>query len=114
MEDAFGTSIAGSNFVATITGLPEGRYTIIIGEVEASSDNLTNAGQRVFDVLTSGDTVLAKDYEILTAAGGPDKVTFIKGTIDHQIDSVSGPVVVGFRAHACGEGEFVRSPGPGH
>ena len=97
-EDAFRQAIAGSNFVATISGLPEGRYTIIIGVVEASSDYTTNAGQRVFDVLTGGDTVLAKNFDIVTAAGGPDKVTFIKGTIEHQLDSVGGPMVVGFRA----------------
>ena len=97
-EDSFRQAIAGSNFVATISGLPEGRYTIIIGEVEASSDNMTNAGQRVFDVVTSGDAVLAKNFDIVTAAGGPDKVTYIKGTIEHQIDSVGGPIVVGFRA----------------
>src|SRR5438105_447914 len=56
-EDAFRMAISGQNIVATITGLPAGKYEIVIGEVEASSDNFTNAGQRVFDV-TSGDTVL--------------------------------------------------------
>ncbi len=95
-EDAFRMGITGQNILATITGLPAGKYEVVIGEVEASSDNFTNAGQRIFDV-TSGDTVIAQNFDIVAAAGGLDKVTYIRGTVDHQLDAVGGPLVVALR-----------------
>jgi beta-glucosidase len=94
MEDTFREGIYGRTFSATLTGLPAGKYTIVIGEMEADADT-TNTGVRAFDV-TAGDQVLARNFDIIATAGGADKVTFIKGTVDHQIDSVGGPLVVSF------------------
>src|SRR5579863_3222569 len=109
-DDTFREGIYGNNITATISGLAEGKYEIIIGVIEM--DN-TNAGQRVFDV-TSGDTVIAKDFDIVASAGGPGKVTFIRGTVEHQIDSVGGPIVVNLRGKV-GQAKInsfeVRDPG---
>ena len=58
---------------------------------------VTNAGERVFDI-TVGDQSLARNLDIIGAEGGPNRVHFVSGTIDHQADSVGGPIVVNFRA----------------
>ncbi len=95
-EQFFRESIIGSNFKATISGLPPGKYSISIGMVELSSDN-TNTGARSFDI-TVGDQVLAKDLDIIAAAGEPNKVYFATGTFEHQDDNLRGPVEIAFRA----------------
>jgi beta-glucosidase len=95
-EAAFREGIFGSNFSATISGLPDGKYTITIGVMEAGSDN-TNTGRRVFDIFIR-DQVLAQDLDIVKAAGAPNKVYFVNGTVDHRDDTIGGPVVVSFRA----------------
>ena len=95
-EQFYRESIVGPNFTATISGLPEGKYSISIGMAELSTENV-EAGQRVFDI-TTGDQVLAKDLDILTAAGGSNKVYFVTGTIEHQEDTIHGPITVNFRA----------------
>ena len=95
-EDSYREGIFGSNFTATISGLPDGKYTIIVGMMEAGSDN-TNTGQRVFDI-SAGDQVLAKDLDIIAAAGAANKVHFVTATIDHRDDTIGGPIVVSFRA----------------
>ena len=64
--------IFGANFTATISGVPDGKYTITVGVLESSLD-ATNSGQRVFDI-SAGNHVLAKDLDIIKAAGGPNKV----------------------------------------
>ena len=66
----FREEINGKSFDVTISHLPAGRYTIAIGEAETSA---VAAGERVFDV-TSGDTSLAKDFDIFAAAGAARKV----------------------------------------
>ena len=95
-EDSYREGIFGSNFTATISGLPDGKYTIIVGMMEASSDN-TNTGQRVFSV-SVGDQVLAKDLDLIVAAGGANKVHFVNGNVDHRDDSIAGAIIVSFRA----------------
>jgi beta-glucosidase len=91
---AFQEEVAGPNFTLTISRLPKGNYTISIGEAETF---FKHAGQRVFDV-TCGDTTLAKDFDIVTAAGGADKVCRITGHVDHAADSEHGPLVLTFTA----------------
>jgi len=95
-ENSYREGIFGSNFTATLSGLPDGKYTIIVGMMEAGSD-ITNTGQRVFTV-SVGDQVLAKDLDIIAAAGAPNKVHFVTGAIDHRDDTIGGPIVVSFRA----------------
>ena len=95
-EQFYRDSIVGSDFTATISGLPEGKYSISIGMAELSTDNV-QAGERVFDI-SVGDQVLAKDLDLITAAGGSNKAYFVTGTIEHQEDSIHGPITVSFRA----------------
>ena len=83
---AYREDVDGSDFTVTIPGLPAGKYTITIGEVDTEA---TAAGQRVFTV-TSGDTTIARDFDIFTAAGGANKVTSFSGTVDHGDDALKG------------------------
>jgi len=63
---AFREDVNGTNFTVTISGLPAGKYNVTISAAETT---VSGAGERVFDVL-SGDHTLAKDFDILAAAGG--------------------------------------------
>ena len=91
---AFREEINGKSFTVSIAHLPAGKYTIAIGEVETSANA---AGDRVFDV-TSGDAVLAKDYDIVAAAGGARKVSSITGAVEHADDAIKGPLTISFAA----------------
>jgi beta-glucosidase len=86
--------VNGENFTVTISALPAGKYTITIGEVETLA---TGAGERVFTV-SSGETVLAKDFDIFAKAGGAGKVCSITGTVDHEDDSIHGALAIQFAA----------------
>jgi beta-glucosidase len=90
----FREEINGKSFDVTISHLPAGRYTIAIGEVETSA---VEVGERVFDV-TSGDTSLARDFDIMAAAGAARKVCYINGTVEHEDDSIKGPLKISFSA----------------
>ena len=96
MENYYREGIFGSSFTATIPDLPEGRYTIIVGVMEAETD-ITDAGPRVFDI-SVGEQVLAKGLDIVAAAGGSNKVHFVSGTVQHLADTLAGPIVVNFHA----------------
>jgi beta-glucosidase len=91
---AFREEITGTNFTISISHLPAGRYTIVIGEVETL---LSEPGERLFDV-TSGDVMLATDFDIVATAGGARKVCYITGAVDHDDDSLRGPLKVSFMA----------------
>ena len=91
---AFREEINGTNFTVTISHLPAGKYTIVIGEVET----LDGApGERLFDV-TSGDVALATNFDIVATAGGANKVCYITGAVEHEDDSIKGPLRVSFSA----------------
>jgi beta-glucosidase len=91
---AFREEINGKTFTATIAHLPAGKYTIVIGEAET----LLNApGERLFDVI-SGDKILTRDFDIVSAAGGARKVCYITGAVEHESDSIIGPLKVTFAA----------------
>jgi beta-glucosidase len=89
---AFIEEIYGEHFTVTIAHLPAGKYTISIGEAETWS---SAPGQRVFSV-TSGDTTLAKDFDIIATVGGARKVCYITGVVEHEDDSLKGPLTVSF------------------
>jgi beta-glucosidase len=90
----FREDVNGKNFIVTITHLPAGKYSLSIGEVETSGGG---AGERVFDV-TSADTSLAKDFDIFATAGAAKKVCYITGTVEHEDDSLKGPLKISFSA----------------
>ena len=50
-------------------------------------------GERLFDV-TSGDVVLARNFDIFATAGGARKVSLITGLVEHEDDSLKGPLTV--------------------
>lgn len=90
----FREEINGTRFTITIASLPAGKYTITIGEVETL---MSGPGERLFDV-TSGDTVLAKDFDIFAKAGAAKKVCYITGVVEHEEDSLRGPLKITFSA----------------
>ncbi len=91
---AFREDVNGKNFTVTLAHLPAGKYTITVGAAETQA---SAAGERVFDV-TSGDKVLAKDFDIFAAMGGARKVATISGTVEHEDDSLKGPLTIAFAA----------------
>jgi beta-glucosidase len=91
---AFREEINGKNFTVSIANLPAGKYTIVIGETETLE---SAQGERLFDV-TSGDMVLAKDFDIVASAGGARKVSSISGVVEHEDDSIKGPLTISFAA----------------
>jgi beta-glucosidase len=91
-EASFREEIWGKNFSVTVSQLPAGKYTVLIGEDEMF---FSEPGKRVFTV-TSGDTVLATNFDIITAAGGASKVCYLTGLVDHAEDAVGGPLTIKF------------------
>ena len=91
-EAAFREEIWGRNFTVTVSHLPAGKYTVLVGEVE---NFFTRPGQRVFNVVCA-DTPLATGFDIIAKAGGPGKVCFISGQVDHLDDSIRGPLAISF------------------
>ena len=91
---AFHEEIDGTNFTVSVSHLPAGKYTLRIGEVETL---LNKTGERLFDVIC-GDTRLATDFDIVAAAGGAGKVCYITSTVEHEDDSIRGPLKVTFAA----------------
>lgn len=89
---AFHEEIYGYNFTVTIAHLPAGKYTLSIGEAETWA---SAPGERVFSV-TSGDTTLATNFDIVATAGGARKVCYITGVVEHEDDSLKGPLTVSF------------------
>ena len=89
---AFREEIYGNNFTVAIAHLPAGKYTISIGEAELWA---SAPGERVFSV-TSGDNTLAKDFDIMVAAGEARKVCHITGVVEHEDDSLKGPLTISF------------------
>jgi beta-glucosidase len=91
---AFHEEVNGNHFTITISRLPAGKLTVIIGEAETF---FQHPGERSFDV-TSGDTTLARNFDIVAAAGGPDKVCTITAQVQHAADAEHGPLVLTFDA----------------
>jgi beta-glucosidase len=91
---AFREDINGANFTVTIAHLPAGRYTLLIRAAETVAGG---PGERVFDV-SSGDQVLAKDFDPAAAAGGVRRVATITGSVEHADDALRGPLKISFTA----------------
>ncbi len=94
-DEAFREEIVGTNFTVTVSGLPQGQYTVQIGLAEV---DFSSPGQRSFDI-TCGDQVLASNLDIFAAAGGAGKVYFVTGQIDHPGDALRGPMTFTFTGH---------------
>jgi beta-glucosidase len=92
--EAYREYVEGTNFTVSITHLPAGKYEVDIGEVETVYGS---PQERVFTV-SAGTTILASNYDIMAAAGGTRKATTIEGTVDHEDDSIGGPLTLTFTA----------------
>ncbi len=92
--EAYREDVNGARFTVTVSNLPAGRYTIAISAAETTA---TAAGERVYDV-SAGDQVLAKDFDLFVAAGGPRKAATISGTIEKSDDALRGPLQLIFNA----------------
>ena len=90
----FREDINGAAFTVTISQLPAGKYILLIRAAETVA---AGPGERVFDV-SSGDTVLAKNFDVVVAAGGMRKVASITGTVEHEDDALRGPLKISFVA----------------
>lgn len=91
---AFHEDVNGPNFSVIIAQLPAGKYTLMIGAAETVA---SGPGERVYDV-RAGDKALAKDFDVVATAGGTHKVATITGTIEHEDDSIGGPLTISFAA----------------
>ncbi|MDR3459756.1 MAG: glycoside hydrolase family 3 C-terminal domain-containing protein [Verrucomicrobiae bacterium] len=91
---AYREDINGTNFTVEIAQLPAGRYTIAIGAAETVAGA---AGERVFDV-SSGERMLAKDFDIFATVGGARKVSTITGMVEHEDEALRGPLRIAFMA----------------
>ena len=91
---AFREEINGKNFTVSIAHLPAGKYIVVIGEVETLA---SAPGERLFNV-TSGNVTLATNFDIVAAAGGGRKVCYITGVVEHDDDSINGPLTVAFES----------------
>ena len=89
---AFREEIYGGNFTVTIAHLHAGKYTLVISEAETLA---SAPGERLFDV-TSGDVALATNFDIVATAGAAKKVCSITGVVEHEDDSIKGPLTVSF------------------
>ena len=90
----FREDVNGTNFAVTLAQVPAGKYTITIGAAETVA---SAAGERVFDV-SAGESSLAKNFDIFAAAGGARKVATITGSVNHEDDSLRGPLKITFVA----------------
>ncbi len=91
-EEDFREEIYGANFTVSVPDLPAGKYTVLIGLAEVV---FTNAGQRVFDI-SCGNQTLARQLDIITAAGGAGRVLLLTNRIDFAGDAALGPLTLSF------------------
>ncbi len=91
---AFREDVSGTNFTVTISHLPAGKYTVTINAAETVA---SGPAERLFDV-NSGDKVLAENFDIFASAGGARKVSSVTGTVEHEDDSLKGPLQITFKA----------------
>lgn len=88
--------VNGKAFTISVATLPPGKYTVTIGMAENNPQ--ASAGERVFAITSNDGAIIAKDVDIVAAAGAPRKVTKITGTVDHLDDSLRGPLKLVFEA----------------
>lgn len=92
MDAAFREAICGRDFTVSISNLPAGPYTIVIGVAETE---FTNTGQRVFGI-TCGGTPIARNLDVFAAAGGADRALYLTNQIDFPGVAWHGPLVLHF------------------
>ncbi|MEN8662520.1 MAG: glycoside hydrolase family 3 C-terminal domain-containing protein [Lentimonas sp.] len=90
--DVYVEEISGDSFIASAPGLEPGIYTVEIDLVEAVLDEV---GQRVMEI-QCGSSILAKDLDIVKAAGGFKHPYRVTGQVEHLGDAQRGPFALSF------------------
>jgi beta-glucosidase len=93
-ENMFRREIFGSQFTLSVPDLASGQYQIILGFVENYSDQ---PGGRIFDI-TSGNQIIARNFDIFAAAGGQGKVFYLTNGIDFERGATNQPLALVFSA----------------
>jgi len=94
-DGTYKEEVNGPSLTAKVQGLPAGTYTAVIDFAEV--DKLFKApGKRIMRI-TSGDTVLADNLDLYAVAGF-EKAYQLQAKIDHQDDTIRGPLAINFTA----------------
>ncbi|MDQ8183530.1 glycoside hydrolase family 3 C-terminal domain-containing protein [Pelagicoccus sp. SDUM812005] len=90
--EVYEEEISGTAFQLSAPGLEPGRYRVEIGLVEAVLDD---EGMRSMTI-RCGPTALAKELDIVKAAGGFREILRICGEVEHLGDAQRGPLALSF------------------
>ena len=89
--EMYDEEIAGRFFTASVTGLPEGRYTV---EIYLAETYATQPGKRVMDI-SAGNQKLAENLDLFAKAGFA-KEYIVTATVTHAEDPINGPLAISF------------------
>ena len=92
--DIFGEEIFGPDFVASVAGLPAGKYRV---EIHLAEVYHYAEGERLMNV-SSGSTVLADSFDLSKVTGGFARPYTLTGSVDHAEDAIGGPLAITFKA----------------
>ena len=90
VEDAFPRGNFRQASAVVVSQLPPGKYSLRIGMAEV---HFTEPRQRIFNVAV-GDKIIATNYDIVAAAGGADKVSYLTSEVEHAGDALRGPLTI--------------------
>ncbi len=88
----FAGEVYGKALTATVPGLPAGTYNV---EIDVAELYAKRAGKDLMNI-TCGDQMLAKELDVFRAAGGFAKAHRVEAKVEHQGDSVNGPLTIEF------------------
>jgi beta-glucosidase len=91
-DTVFSTTAFGSNFEATVVGLPAGNYTL---EVDLAETEVHGEGQRLFDI-SKGWTPLVEGLDVFKAAGGFARAHRFQAPLMVVDDPFGWPVTIRF------------------
>ena len=99
--EIYAEEISGKSFTATVPNLDPGTYRVDIDFAELSAKR---AGERVMDI-SSGETVLAKDFDLFQASGGFAHAYRFTAKVEHLGDTQRGSLAIVFTGK-IGEAKF--------
>ena len=88
----FAGEVYGKSLTATVPGLPAGTYNV---EIDVAELYAKRPGKDLMNI-TCGDQILAKELDVFKAAGGFAKAYRVEAKVEHQGDSVNGPLTIEF------------------
>jgi beta-glucosidase len=90
-DGSYNEEVSGSSFTAKVEGLPAGTYTI---EIDFAETHYNAPGNRLMRI-TCGNAVLADNLDLLAVAGFA-KAYKLVAKVDHQDDTILGPLAITF------------------